>query len=51
LAQILLSKFADHRASYRQSPIYARHADELDRSTMAHKAGPYKGKLIEPGQA
>ena len=39
LAQILVSKFADHQPLYRQAAIYARDGVELDRSTMARWVG------------
>lgn len=47
LAQILVSKFADHQPLYRQSAIYARHGVDLDRSTMARWVGAC-GALLRP---
>ena len=47
LAQILVSKFADHQPLYRQSEIYARHGVDLDRSTMARWVGAC-GALVRP---
>lgn len=47
LAQILVSKFADHQPLYRQSAIYARHDVDLDRSTMARWVGAC-GTLVQP---
>lgn len=47
LAQILVSKFADHQPLYRQSVIYERHGVELDRSTMARWVGNC-GALMRP---
>jgi transposase len=47
LAQILVSKFADHQPLYRQSAIYARHGVDLDRSTMARWVGAC-GALVRP---
>lgn len=35
VAQILVSKYADHLPLYRQAQIYARQGIELDRSTLA----------------
>src|SRR5258708_38031371 len=35
VAQVLVSKFADHLPLYRQAQIYARQAVALDRSTLA----------------
>ena len=39
LAQVLISKYADHLPLYRQSQIYARSGVELDRSTLAGWVG------------
>jgi transposase len=39
LAQVLISKYADHLPLYRQSQIYAREGVELDRSTLADWVG------------
>ncbi len=47
LAQILVSKFADHQPLYRQAAIYARDGVELDRSTMARWVGAC-GALMHP---
>lgn len=47
LAQILVSKFADHQPLYRQAAIYARDGVELDRSTMARWVGAC-GALMRP---
>jgi len=47
LAQILVSKFADHQPLYRQAAIYARDGVELDRSTMARWVGAC-GALMSP---
>jgi transposase len=34
VAQVLVAKYADHLAPYRQAQIYARQGIELDRSTL-----------------
>ena len=47
LAHILVSKYADHLPLYRQSQIYARHAVELERSTLADCVGG-AAQLLEP---
>jgi transposase len=47
LAQILVSKFADHHPLYRQAATYARDGVELDRSTMARWVGAC-GALMRP---
>jgi transposase len=39
LAQVLVSKYADHQPLYRQSQIYAREGVDLDRSTLAGWVG------------
>ena len=39
LAQVLISKYADHLPLYRQSQIYARSGVDLDRSTLANWVG------------
>jgi len=39
VAQVLISKYADHLPLYRQSQIYARQAIILDRSTLADWVG------------
>jgi len=39
VAQVLVSKYADHLPLYRQSQIYARQGIDLDRSTLADWAG------------
>ncbi len=39
VAQVLVSKFADHLPLYRQSQIYARQGVRLDRSTLADWVG------------
>ena len=39
IAQILVSKYADHLPLYRQAQIYARQGIELDRSTLADWVG------------
>src|SRR4051794_41556224 len=40
VAQVLVSKYADHLPLYRQAQIYARQGVILDRSTMADWVGP-----------
>ncbi|WP_445819595.1 IS66 family transposase [Bradyrhizobium sp. ISRA442] len=35
VAQVLVSKYADHLPLYRQTQIYSRQGIELDRSTLA----------------
>ena len=47
LAQVLVSKYADHLPLYRQSQIYAREGIDLDRSTMADWVGRSTA-LLEP---
>src|SRR6201993_4131765 len=39
VAQVLVSKYADHLPLYRQAPIYPRQAVVLDRSTLADGVG------------
>ena len=39
VAQVLVSKYADHLPLYRQTQIYARQGVELDRSTLADWVG------------
>lgn len=45
LAQILVSKYADHLPLYRQAQIYARQGIMLDRSTLADWVGRAAGLL------
>jgi len=45
LAQVLVSKYADHLPLYRQSQIYAREGVDLDRSTLAGWVGAASGLL------
>jgi hypothetical protein len=40
VAQVLVSKYADHLPPYRQAQIYARQGVTLDRSTLAGAARP-----------
>ena len=40
VAQVLVSKYADHLPLYRQAQIYARQGIDLDRSTLADWVGP-----------
>jgi transposase len=54
VAQVLVSKYADHCPLYRQSQIYARQGIALDRSTLADWVGraafllrPVHGRLLE----
>jgi transposase len=54
VAQVLVSKYADHLPLYRQSQIYARQGIELDRSTLADWVGraaaelhPLHARLLE----
>ncbi len=49
LAQVAVSKFADHQPLYRQSQIYARQGVELERSTLADWLGQ-SAALLEPLQ-
>ncbi len=46
LAQVLISKYADHLPLYRQSQIYARSGVKLDRSTLAGWVGKASFHLI-----
>lgn len=39
IAQVLMSKYADHLPLYRQAQIYARCCIQLDRSTLAERVG------------
>jgi transposase len=39
VAQVLVSKYADHLPLYRQAPIYARQGINLDRSTLSDWVG------------
>ena len=39
VAQVLVSKYADHLPLYRQAQIYARQGVRLDRSTLADRVG------------
>src|SRR3546814_18872325 len=39
IAQVLVSKYADHLPLYRQAQIYARQGIRLDRSTLADWVG------------
>jgi transposase len=45
VAQVLVSKYADHLPLYRQSQIYARQGIELDRSTLADWVGSAAAEL------
>src|SRR5260370_21126930 len=47
LAHVLVSKYADHLALYRQCEIYARHGIQLERSTLADWVGGCS-KLLDP---
>ncbi|MET3583691.1 hypothetical protein ABID19_006756 [Mesorhizobium robiniae] len=54
VAQVLVSKYADHLPLYRQVQIYARQGIHLDRSTLADWVGraawhlrPVRGRLLE----
>ena len=54
VAQVLVSKFADHLPLYRQAQIYARQGVNLDRSTLADWVGraalllePVHGRLLD----
>jgi len=53
VAQVLVSKYADHLLLYRQAPIWARQGVNLDRSTLADWVGraafllrPAHGRLL-----
>lgn len=50
VAQVLVSKFADHLPLYRQAQIYARQGVALDRSTLADWVGR-AGFLLRPVHA
>src|SRR5437764_10626952 len=59
VAQVLVSKYADHLPLYRQAQIYARQGVNLDRSTLADWVGraadylrlvPAPGTLSRPGR-
>jgi transposase len=39
IAQVLISKYADHLPLYRQARIFARHGIDLDRSTLCNWVG------------
>lgn len=45
VAQVLVSKFADHLPLYRQAQIYARKGVRLDRSTLADWAELIRGSV------
>src|SRR5271163_2696581 len=45
VAQVLVSKYADHLPLYRQAQIYARQGIDLDRSTLADWVGHAAGHL------
>lgn len=47
VAQVLVSKYADHLPLYRQAQIYARQGVDLDRSTLADWVGR-AGFLLRP---
>src|SRR6266545_5693925 len=47
IAQVLVSKYADHLPLYRQAQIYARQGIELDRSTLADWVGDCS-RLLTP---
>jgi transposase len=47
VAQVLVSKYADHLPLYRQAQIYGRHGVKLDRSTLADWVGR-AGFLLRP---
>ena len=47
VAQVLVSKYADHLPLYRQSQIYARQGIDLDRSTLADWVGR-AGFVLQP---
>ena len=58
VAQVLVSKYADHLPLYRQAQIYARQGIDLDRSTLADWVGhaawhlrPLHERLLEQAQA
>ena len=47
VAQVLVSKYADHLPLYRQAQIYARQGIHLDRSTLADWVG-HAAYLLKP---
>ncbi len=54
IAQVLVSKYADHLPLYRQAQIYARQGIQLDRSTLADWVGraawylrPMRDRILE----
>jgi len=54
IANVLVSKYADHLPLYRQAQVYARQGVDLDRSTLADWVGraawhlrPVHGRLLE----
>jgi hypothetical protein len=47
VAQVLVSKYADHLPLYRQAQIYARQGVDLDRSTLADWVGR-AGFMLRP---
>src|ERR1700686_1928917 len=49
IAQVLVSKYADHLPLYRQAQIYARQGIELDRSTLAAWVG-HAAWHLRPGR-
>ena len=58
VAQVLVSKYADHLPLYRQAQIYARQGIDLDRSTLADWVGhaawhlrPLHERLLDEAQA
>ncbi len=50
VAQVLVSKYADHLPLYRQAQIYSRQGVKLDRSTLADWVG-HAAFLLRPVQA
>ncbi len=50
VAQVLVSKYADHLPLYRQAQIYSRQGVKLDRSTLADWVG-HAAFLLKPVQA
>jgi len=51
VAQVLVSKYADHLPLYRQAQIYKRQGIELDRSTLADWAGRAASSAPRPSAA
>ena len=58
IAQVLVSKYADHLPLYRQAQIYARQGIDLDRSTLADWVGhaawhlrPLHERLLDKAEA